>query len=316
MFAIEFAIGTHRWRTQTLKPRPKMAVLLGTSLGGVLFYFGIPAITLYPLGFMALSLQLWRDPDFPYNWASSGLDFTIIWYAASLIPKVVVIGTGVRLLAISLLSTLMIMGTASLTLHLLRKWKPAKGRAKHEKQQNTLSGWERLNKWERRYWYLSLVALLPITVLLVVKTFPFDHWYDLPFYGGYLIFSAVGGVVLGYIRYWGHDRWLHHGLSLAFAGAVFAALSLSALELPDLPYIELDASQTWPESLPSSTPFTLLANDSNHWYLYNRESGVLSVNHPESPSGAAIMRFWDQVERPDVDIDPDDGRVNYDPDGS
>jgi hypothetical protein len=297
------------------KTSPKDSRSLRDILGGVLFYFGIPAFTLYPLGFMALSLQLWRDPVFPYNWAASGLDFTIIWYAASLIPKVVVIGTGVRLLAISLLSTILIMSVAAITLHLLREWNLVKGWVKHEKQ-NTVSGWTRLNRWERRFWLLSLVVLLPITVLLVAKMFPFDHLYDLPFYGGYLIFSAVGGIVLGYIRYWGHNRWLHHGLSLAFAGAIFAALSLSALELPDLPYVELNASSTWPESLPSSTPFTLLANDSNHWYVYNRESGVVSVNHPENPSGAAIMRFWDQVERPDVDISLDDGRLNYDPDRS
>lgn len=298
------------------KTSPEAARSLRDILGGVLFYLGIPAITLYPLGFVALSLQLWRDPTFPYNWASSGLDFTLIWYAASLIPKVVVIGTGVKLLAISLLSTVTIMGVASITLHLLREWNLLKGWVKHEKQHNADSGWKRLNKWERRFWLLSLLALLPMTILLVAKAFPFDHLYDLPFYGGYLIFSAIGGVVLGYIRFWGHDKWLHHGVSLAFAGAIFAALSLSALELPDLPYLELDASSTWPETLPSSVPYTLLANDSNHWYLYNRESGVLSVNHPENPEGAAMMRFWDQVERPDVDIDPDDGRLNYDPDAS
>ena len=285
-------------------------------LGGVLFYFGIPAITLYPLGFVALSLQLWRDPAFPYNWASSGLDFTLIWYAVSVIPKVVVIGTGVRLLLISLLSTIMIMSVAAITLHLLREWNLVKGWVKHEKQKGTAGGLKRLNKWERRFWHLSLVTLLPITMLLMVKTFPFDTWYDLPFYGSYLIFSAVGGIVLGYIRYWGHDKWLHHGVSLAFAGAIFAAISLSALELPDLPYMELNASSTWPETLPESTPFTLLANESNHWYLYNRESGVISLNHPENPEGAAIMRFWDQLERPDVDSNTDDGRVNYDPDRS
>src|SRR5215203_5420616 len=152
---------------------------------------------------MALSLQLWRDPDFPYNWASSGLDFTIIWYAASLIPKIVVIGTGVRLLSISLLSTILIMSVAAITLHLLREWNVVKGWVKHEKQQNTVSGCKRLNKWERRFWLLSLAALLPLAVLLVTKMFPFDHLYDLPFYGGYVIFSAIGGAVLGYIRYWG-----------------------------------------------------------------------------------------------------------------
>jgi hypothetical protein len=298
------------------KTSPEDSRSLRDILGGVLFYFGIPAFTLYPLGFIALSLQLWRDPDFPYNWASSGLDFTIIWYAASLIPKIVVIGTGVRLLSIALLSTILIMGVAAITLHLLREWNLIKGWLKHEKRQNAARGWRGLNKWERRFWHLCLVTLLPITILVLIMMFPLDTWHDLPFFGGYLIFSAIGGIVLGYIRYWGHDRWLHHGISFAFAGAIFAALSLSALELPDLPYLELDASSTWPESLPNSSPFTLLTNESNHWYIYNRESGLVSLNHPENPEGAIMMRFWDQVERPDVDLSPDDGRVNYDPDES
>ena len=48
-------------------------------VGGFLFYFGIPAATLYPLGFVALSLQLWRDPDFPYTWASSGFNFAMLY---------------------------------------------------------------------------------------------------------------------------------------------------------------------------------------------------------------------------------------------
>ena len=79
---------------------------------------------------------------------------------------------------------------------------------------------------------------------------------------------------------------------------------------------EYSASSTWPKEFSSSTPFTLLASGGNDWHVYNRESGLISINHPELPSGGKIMRFWDQEERPDVDISPDDGRVNYDPDGS
>ena len=79
------------------KTSPAEKHSLRDILGGALFYFGIPAITLYPIGFVALCLQLWRDPDFPYDWPSSGLDFAMLWYAASLVPKVVVIGTGVIL---------------------------------------------------------------------------------------------------------------------------------------------------------------------------------------------------------------------------
>src|SRR5919199_324765 len=100
---------------------------LRNILGGALFYIGIPAATLYPLGFLALSLQLWRDPNFPYNWVTSGLDFPMIWYAASMVPKVVVIGTGVRLLLLSLFSTVLSMCIGSATLLWLQRWKLTKG---------------------------------------------------------------------------------------------------------------------------------------------------------------------------------------------
>lgn len=276
-------------------------------IGGFLFYFGIPAITLYPLGFMALSLQLWRDPDFPYTWASSGFNFAMIWYAVSLVPKVVVIGTGVRLLVLSLLSTILSMAVASATLHLLREWNLVKSWAKR-KESEALRRWEYLNRWERYLWSLCLVVLLPIVILLLIHNFPFDSWYDLPFYSGYFICSACGGVIIGYIRFRGYDRWLHHGVLVAFAAAIFGALSLSALQLPDLPFVEIEATTNWPSELPS-TQFRLLGNDSQHWYVYNRESGLLALNQPDVKS----VRYWDETQKRTPDVSPrEDGRVNPD----
>ena len=46
-----------------------------------LLYVAVPAVTLYPLGFVGLGLQLWRDLFFPYT------DFTAIWEAVSLISQ-------------------------------------------------------------------------------------------------------------------------------------------------------------------------------------------------------------------------------------
>ena len=155
--------------TRTSPSTPNEAPSLRNILGGALFYIGIPAATLYPLGFMALSLQIWRDPNFPYNWATSGLDFSMIWYAASLVPKVTVIGIGVRLLVLSLISTVLSMCIASATLLLLQRWKLAKSWAAGEGQDDYaryfLSRWERLNKWERRFWYFSLLTLLPLVMV-------------------------------------------------------------------------------------------------------------------------------------------------------
>ena len=89
---------------------------------GFLFYVGIPALTLYPLGFVALCLQMWRDHQFPYSWDFGGFNFGMTWYAASLVPKVVVAGTGVRLLFLSLLACGLAMGVASLTSNFLQRW--------------------------------------------------------------------------------------------------------------------------------------------------------------------------------------------------
>ena len=275
--------------------------------GGLLFYFGIPAVTLYPLGFMALSLQLWRDPDFPYSWAASGFNFAMLWYAASLVPKVVVIGTGIKLLFISLLSTILSMVVASATLHFLHKWNLVKSRAKRKEPEHH-SEREHLNKWERRLWRISPAVLLPMMVLLLSNNFPFDSWYDFPFYAAYFIFSACGGAIIGYIRFRGLHRWLHHGLSLAFAGAIFGALSLSALQLPDLPLVEIEATTNWPKEL-SSSPFRLLSNDTQHWYVYNRESGMLALDQGSVKS----IRYWDETQKRPPDISPEeDGRVNPD----
>jgi hypothetical protein len=309
--------------TKTSPSTANDATSLRNILGGALFYIGIPAATLYPLGFMALSLQIWRDPEFPYNWATSGLDFTMIWYAASLVPKVVVIGIGIRLLLLSLVATVLSMSIASATMLMLQKWKLAKSWSAGEGQDDDVAGyflsrWEHLNKWERRFWYLSLLVLLPLVILWLWSEFPLDHWYDLPFLGGYFTFSALGGVVLGYIRFWGYDRWAHHGVVLAFAGSIFAGLCLSALELPrDLPYVEPQASQNWPESLPSGSRYRFLGSDPNNLNIYNRENGILTISsHPSSQTGQSITRYWDEPKRPPVNTNAKDNRLNSDPHGT
>jgi len=74
----------------------------------VLFYVGIPAVALYPLGVLGVGIQMWRDPLFPY----SRLD--TVWTAVSLAPEKVVIGTGIRLLFFALESTAFGIGVSVL----------------------------------------------------------------------------------------------------------------------------------------------------------------------------------------------------------
>src|SRR5919202_4135082 len=147
-----------------------------------------------------------------------------------------------------------------------------------------------------------------MVAVLLSTGFPFDSWYDAIFYGAYFVFSACGGVLIGYIRSRGHHKFWHHGLLVAFAAAIFGALSLSALQLPDLPFVEIEATTNWPSELPS-TQFRLLGNDSQHWYVYNRESGLLALNQPDVKS----VRYWDETQKRTPDVSPrEDGRVNPD----
>src|SRR4029453_9198748 len=82
----------------------------------LLFYVGIPAVTLYPLGFAALAIQLWNDPLFPYY------DFASIWYAVTLVPKTVVVGTALELILLSLCTTVLSTAAALMVLRsLLRR---------------------------------------------------------------------------------------------------------------------------------------------------------------------------------------------------
>ena len=109
-----------------------------------LLYVGDPAVTtLYPLGFVGLFVQMWRDNFFPYY------DYDTIWNAVAMVPSTVVAGTGVELLYFSFVSTLLGMGVASLTSRLLKR------RAADKEQRG-----------RRGLWGLYLLVLLPLTAFL------------------------------------------------------------------------------------------------------------------------------------------------------
>jgi hypothetical protein len=269
-------------------------------LEGFLFYVGIPALTLYPLGFVALCLQMWRDHYFPYSWDFDGFNFGMTWYAASLIPKVVVVGTGVRLLFLSLLAGVLAIGVASLLSNFLHRWWYVRQRW------HLVEHWKGLPRWEMLLWRLSFVTLLPLVAYLIWSDFTIDSWYDTPFLAAFVVFSAVAGTTVVQARHREMGRRFLHGLAAAYAGAVLAALSLSTLQFPDLPLVELEAkAETWSES-PSSEPFVMLSQGTGYWHVYNRTSGLLSVPEDE----ARVVRYWDnkKANKPVFDAERDDPR--------
>ncbi len=142
-----------------------------------LLYVGVPAVTLYPLGFIGLFIQLWRDNFFPYY------DFNMIWNAVAMVPNTEVVGTGVQLLYFSLVATLLGIGVASLTSSFLAKRRAA------EKEPGNWKGW----------WLLYLLILLPTTAFLAYNIYV-NAWYDILFLASFLVFSTGGGVLIGHVK--------------------------------------------------------------------------------------------------------------------
>lgn len=223
-----------------------------------LLYVGVPAVTLYPLGFVGLFVQMWRDEFFPYY------DFNTLWNAVAMVPNTVVVGTGVQLLYFSVVATLLGVGVASLTLNFLRT-----GHAADEEHGE-----------QRRLWSFYLVVLLPVAAFLAYRSVYVNDRYDVLFLAGFLMFSAGAGVLIGHVRARGHDQWFFPGLAAAYRAAVFAALCIAALDTPTLPLVEVKAeSDIVPDcsELPKDRIFVKVSEAPNLLYLYN-ESGFFALS--------------------------------------
>ena len=172
-------------------------VNLRHTLEGALFYVGIPTVTLYPLGFVGLGLQMRSDPFFPYSHLGT------VWDALSLVLQMEVIGTGVWLLYLSLISLALGVGVATLVVRvfLLLGGVPA--------------GQSAVAAPGRRGWMVYLLLLLPVAVLLVWNSVTLRGWHDLMFFIRFLVLAAGGGIVVGFIRLRGRRRQFFTGLAVA-----------------------------------------------------------------------------------------------------
>src|SRR5829696_4973442 len=184
-------------RQGSLKPRDPVE--------GGLLYIGMPAVTLYPLGFVALGIQLWRDPSFPYH------DFSTIWEAVSLIPEIVVVATGIRLIYTSLIAT--IFGAAVvrllMTLLLWRLDKAGEGdRPPHRFSRS------------RHPWSVLLLLLLPLAAasILIWGDMPIDARpdNDSAYVAGFAVFALVGGRIINLVRSRSRDDWFVLGMATAY----------------------------------------------------------------------------------------------------
>jgi peptidoglycan/LPS O-acetylase OafA/YrhL len=237
---------------------------------GGLLYIGIPAVTLYPLGFIALGVQLWRDPAFPYH------DFTTIWEAVSLIPQRVVVATGIRLIYTSLLATILGAAIGGLFFELLL-WR----------RKGTGEEGSRLDSLRRSHlWSIPLLVLLPLLAapLLVRGDLPVDSRQDNDaFYvTGFVIFALVGGGVFNFVRSRRRDDWFILGLGTAYAAAILAAMCLAATQTPALSLVRVHVpehgvsrAEACSDDIHGNT-YVKLEEGLFYWHLYNKE-GLFAI---------------------------------------
>jgi hypothetical protein len=161
----------------------------------LLVYVGIPAVTLYPLGFAALAIQLWNDPLFPYY------DFATIWYAVTLVPKTVVVGTALKLIFLSLFTTVLSTGAALMVLRsLLRR----RGLSLEELEEIPES--KGMGRWA-----IYLLILVMVAALILLNELFLDTWGDLIALIGFLVLSVGVGILVGALRARGSERLFPRG---------------------------------------------------------------------------------------------------------
>jgi hypothetical protein len=237
----------------------------------VLFYVGIPAAIIYPLGVLGVGIQLWRDPLFPY----SRLD--TVWVAVSLVPEKVVLGTGIRLLFFALVSLAFGAGVSVLLVRglLLLGRQPAEASA--------------VGKGGPRRWMLYLLLLMPLAVVGIWTSVRVSNATELAFFIGFFVFSAAAGLVFGYVRWASTAERFYLTMVAAYLGGVAAAVCLAATQTPPLPLVEIRADRNTPlacSKVPAEDMYVMLDRSDSFLYVYNNK-GLLSL--PEGD--AETVRF-------------------------
>ena len=241
-----------------------MATKTKTVAELALVYIGIPGVTLYPLGLLALLIQLLRDPHFPYY------DPVTAWTAVSIIPKTVVIGTGIGLIYVSVFTALVGMEVYYLTFLLLHHWQKRKNPSSSSENSSDRRESRRVLRWS-----LYLLPLLPLVLLEGVGGLNLNQPGEILVLVGFIVFSCGGGALAGYIREHRYHRGPFSGLVVAYIGAILAALCISALSDPALPQIEIETAQVGApldcSEASDKDRFVMLAQSGPYLYVYNKE---------------------------------------------
>jgi hypothetical protein len=237
----------------------------------MLFYVGIPAVLLYPLGVLGLGIQLWRDPLFPY----SRLD--TVWIAVSLVPEKVVIWMGIRLLFFALISTAFGIGVSVLMV---------RGLIRLGREPAEVSA---VGRGGPRRWMLYLLLLMPVAVVVLWLSIRVNNATEVALFVGFFVFSAGAGLVIGYVRWISAEESWALSMLAAYVGGIAAAACLAATQTPPLPLVQIRADREAPlacSEVPTDDMFVMLDRYDTFLYVYSKE-GLLTLPDIE----AEITRF-------------------------
>lgn len=243
-------------------------------------YIGMLAVTAYPVGFVALTWQISRDPAFPSD------DLYMAWYAASLVPPLTVLSTA----ALVLLSSLLVAAcftSVGLFLFYARRWRSETGSS------------VALGRHQGRWLVVSILVLAIVAVALwaglfpLLNTNPDDVGRNERAWAGAFLFAAGTGAYAGYKRAKHPGEWMRRGAFVACVGAVVAALLIASTQYPALPQAEINSVsdigsiQSAPEQ--KHDLLQLLGHSGGRWYGYSVGSGIVSI--PDDEVGTVLM--WD-----------------------
>ena len=259
-------------------------------------YLGIPALLLYPVGFLVFVIQI--GYFYPFNLATA-------WYAASMIPATVVTGQGAKYLLVPLLISSIISSFVARAL-ILRHGEAL--RAAFKEEEHTDPGWgalvrTRLSMLRRQLTVLFSdrgmlvvsISLIVALIVLVVETVVYAVINDregLLYWAFFLPLSAISGSIggraiiesyykephaadqpaQGSARFFDwlwrgvRERWIFKGLLIAYAGSVISAFlvvfPLNWLKQdPDLPHVKMEvAGRVIEDGL-------LLSHSDGYWHV-------------------------------------------------
>jgi len=255
-------------------------------------FIAIPALTLYPLGFVSLWIQMMSAPFFPY-----GLDREMAWYAASLVDRIVVIGTGVHVLFLSLAATGLVGGVLFFLDGVLRR------------RRQIVQDLASTKRWTlvRSLLFIMLGVGLGLYVFWANNLLARITVIDYPLPGDaksiFRMFCLLGALLLilviasssAYIVR-KNGRPSYRVLAVGYVGVVLAASLLAGSEYPSLPVVQFyrpDAAAaedyyfSYDPYQNNRPTYVLLSSREEGWYVVSPAEGLLAIN----PQLNAVSEF-------------------------